>query len=213
MTTFSHSCEEGLLIGQDLDLRNRVARLAPVVMVISVPKLAIGGGDKHMIPQAFTLIGGSRSHLLLVLNALLLLGNVDDSLDLVRSFLEITALDSASPVLVHLILKIVVVDVALVTAVRKAAIVLQPIDLHDLAAVATALERRWAFGRVEVVHVSVGTDTDREQVTSVTETDFAAILHLDRVVVRERAREHVVEHELVADGGEHVEPTRVEGHG
>ena len=35
-----------------------VARLAPVVMVVSVPQFAIGSGDEHMIPQAFTLIGG-----------------------------------------------------------------------------------------------------------------------------------------------------------
>ena len=147
------------------------------------------------------------------MNALLLLGNVDDTLNLVRPLLEITALDSASSVLVHLVLEIVVVYVPLVTAVRKAAIILQPINLHDFAAVASALERRWALGRVEVVHVSVGTDTDREQVTSVAEADLAAILDLNRVVVRERAREHVVEHKLVTDGSEYVEPTWVEGHG
>ena len=35
-----------------------VARLAPIVMVVSVPQFAIGGGYKYMIPQTFTLIGG-----------------------------------------------------------------------------------------------------------------------------------------------------------
>ena len=58
MSTLSHSRKKGLLVGQDLDLGDGVARLAPVVMVVSVPQFAIGSGDEHMIPQAFTLIGG-----------------------------------------------------------------------------------------------------------------------------------------------------------
>ena len=111
-----------------------------------------------------------------------------------------------------LLLQVVAVDATLVTAVRETAIVLEPVDVHNLAAVTLALHVAGALRRVEVVDVSVGADARSKHVTAVTETDLTAVLQGDAVILLNRVREDVHHHDLVADGRQDVESTRMEGH-
>ena len=83
-------------------------------------------------------------------------------------------------------LQVVKVDTTLVTAVREAAIVLKPVDVHNLATVTLTFHVAGALRRVEVIDESVGTDACSKQMAAVTEAELTAVLVGDTVILLNR---------------------------
>ena len=67
-----------------------------------------------------------------------------------------------------------------------------------------------ALRRVEVVDVSVATDASTKHMTAVTETNLTTALKSDAVILLNRVRENIHHHDLVTDGYQDVESTRME---
>ena len=65
---------------------------------------------------------------------------------------------------------------------------------------------------VEVVDVGVLTDASSKHMTTVTEANLTAVLQRDTVILLNRVREDVHHHDLITNGCQDVESTRMESH-
>ena len=74
----------------------------------------------------------------------------------------------------------------LVAAIREARVILEPIDVYNLSAMALALLIVRTIDSVEVEKPSLSSVTRSEHVTSITKLDLIAVLHLKAVVVEQR---------------------------
>lgn len=80
-------------------------------------------------------------------------------------------------------MQIVKSDHALVAAVSKPRIILEPVYATDFAAVPLALVILRAIQRVVVVNVGVTADTDGEEMTAMAETHLLTVLQSQTCVV------------------------------
>ena len=85
-----------------------------------------------------------------------------------------------------LLLQVVERNLPLVAAVREARIILEPIDVDNLSAMALALLIVRTIDSIEVKKPSLSSVTRSEHMTTIAKLDLIAVLHLKAVVVEQR---------------------------
>lgn len=155
--------EECLAVREHLDCRNAILGVIPHRVVRRVVDLTLVAGDDGPAHVA---------------------RHVRQALELLVAELKVVFL---TPRLLELLLlEVVEGDLSLVAAVGEARVILVPVDVHDLAAVALAEELGRAIDRVEVEELCVRTISGSEHVTTVGEPDLVAVFHLKTVILVKR---------------------------
>ena len=109
------------------------------------------------------------------------------------------------------IVKIVEVDVAILSTCSEAHIVVEPVDSYDFVQVTCELHGFFALVSVEVVDVNVLVGAyDGEQVATVAEFDLAAALHLQLLVVLNLVAQHFAHKDLVLQSEDNVQTAGME---
>ena len=156
-------------------------------MVTSVPNLALRTGYDGTIRRSW---------------------HVRNAIDQEVASVEVIILDTSH--LRSLLLQIVEGNLSLNATVTEARVILEPVNGSDLSIVTLAHLVRRALNCVEVVDVRVGAYTCRKHVTTVAETNLFDTLHLEAVVLSDRAGQHVHHQHFVSDGSQNVETARME---
>ena len=129
VSLLTNSSKKCLFISQNLHLGDVIASLTPILRIICVPNFTrVSRND-----------GTER-----------LVWYVDDTRNCRVLLVEVLRKSTLSSTL---IMQVVIVDTTLVTTVRKAAIVIEPVCVHNLAIVTLTLHVAGAICRVEIIDV------------------------------------------------------------
>ena len=110
-------------------------------------------------------------------------GHVDHAFELCVPPLEVILFAACH--LKFLLLQIVERDLTLIAAVCESRIILKPVDVDDLTAMALALLIMRTVDRVEVEKPSLRSITSGKHVTTMAKLDLIAVLHRKAVVVEQ----------------------------
>ena len=155
--------KECLAIRHHLQLRNIILGIAMIGMVRRVPYLSIRAR-----------YNGSTN----------LTWHIDTAFEMCVSWLKVVLLTARH--FKSLLLQVVERNLPLVAAIRESRIILEPIDVDNLSAMALALLIVRTIDSVEVEKPSLSSVTRSEHMAPITKLDLIAILHLKAVVVEQR---------------------------
>ena len=182
--------KECLAIRHHLQLRNIILGITVIGVVRRVPDLSIRA--RH---------NGSAN----------LTWHIDTAFEMRVPRLEIVLL--AARHFKPLLLQVVEGNLPLVAAICEARIILEPINVDNLSAMALALLIVRTIDSVEVEKPSLSSVTRSEHMTSITKLDLIAVLHLKAVVVKQRVGQYIHHVELVTNGCQDVETAWMECNG
>ena len=162
VSLLTDSGKHSFSIRKDLDLADVVARVATVLMVNSVPDLAVRASHHCTVSRV---------------------RDVRDALDRNISLLQSKIVILAPRKIRPLKLQIVEVGQTVRAGVAEARVIFEPVDARNFATVAFALLVGWTVYCVEVEDRSDGASSSGKHVPTVTEPNLVAVLERHLVVV------------------------------